>query len=327
MSTSLLVLAWFTYQQALYKKSILSVMGFGLIWLSGAILSSISWTSLSTHPVKVSLVQGNIAQELKWSPDHVRPTLERYVGLTRSHWDSQLIIWPESAVPLPMHFATDFLNSLTSEAAEHNSTVITGIPIKATPGEGYYNGVIALGEGKGTYTKQRLVPFGEYIPFRQWLGHVMDLLQVPMSDFVSGTAAQSPILANGIKIATFVCYEIAYPEQVLLQDGNIDLILTISNDAWFGKSIAQAQHAEMAQMRALEMGKPILFVGNDGITAVINSRGKIQSRAPQHETFVLTDTVLTTTGKTPWQYGAMYPMYFLIIVFLMTAFARRLKPC
>lgn len=294
------------------------------IWLTGAILSLVTWTRDSGKQIRVSLVQGNIAQSLKWSPEQVQPTLDRYVALTQQHWDSQIIVWPEAAIPVPLHISQDFLNNLAYQAKNHHSTLITGIPVQAPDKENYYNAVIAIGEGTGIYFKQRLVPFGEFIPMKSVFGRIFDLLQVPMSDFIPGVSGVlKPIEINGIKIATFICYEIAYPEQVLSHDGNIDLLLTVSNDAWFGHSIAQAQHLEMAQMRALEMGRPVLFASNDGITAIINTHGQIQSEIPPHQTLVLTDVIKTAQGKTPWQRSGLDPLLALMILLTIIAWVYR----
>lgn len=324
--SALLVYAILAFRQTHYKKMYLSLSCIVILWVVGASLSIITWTTPSKEPIKVSLVQGNIAQELKWSPDQVQPTIDRYVGLSEQHWDSNIIIWPESAIPLPFHVAENFLKALTDQAIKHNTTFIVGIPIKAPNNEGYYNAVIALGMGKGLYMKQLLVPFGEYIPLRNIVGRLFDLLQVPMSDFIAGPVSPEPITAAGMKIATFICYEIAYPEKVLIRDGNVDILLTVSNDAWFGHSIAQAQHLEMAQMRALEIGRPLLFGSNDGITAVINPKGNVQSRVPQYETVVLTTTIQATKGKTPWQRYGMDPILGILIILLIIAIRKRKKP-
>lgn len=325
LSSAFLVNTLRKLRQSHYQQAYINLFSLALVWIIGGGLSLATWTQLTGKHVKVSLVQGNIAQELKWSPNQVQPTLDRYVELTKSHWDSQIIIWPESAIPLPIHNAIDFLRNMAYEAKAHQATFITGVPMKAPDRDGYFNAVIALGNGQGLYTKHRLVPFGEFIPMRETLGHLFDLLQVPMSDFIPGTDTPKPIIANDIKIATFICYEIAYPEQVLSRDGDIDMILTVSNDAWFGHSIAQAQHVEMAQMRALEMGRPVLFASNDGITAIINAQGKIQSVAPQYQSFVLTDEVETVKGKTPWQYLAMEPILAILILLIIFAVVRQKK--
>jgi len=302
-----------------------SVLFLTLIWLIGWGLSFIPWTQTKGAPIKVSLVQGSIPEQIKWSSDSVQTTIDRYVSLTQPHWDSQIIIWPESAVPVTLQSAQDFMNDIGFTALQHHTTFITGIPIALADNSGYYNAVIALGAGDGFYLKRRLVPFGEYVPFHRWLHGLLDILNVPMSEFVSGKETGKLLTANGLKIAPFVCYEIAFPELVGSNNKHINMLLTVSNDAWFGNSVAQPQHLEMAQMRALEMGRPVLFVSNDGITAVIDSRGKIQSRAPQHQPYVLTDTVQPTEGRTPWQYFRMDPVLLIVLGFLLKAVFRRNK--
>lgn len=296
-----------------------------LLWLVGGYLSKISWTHSQGTPLQVSLVQGNITQYLKWSPDEVLPTLIRYQELTEKHWDSKIIIWPEAAIPIALQDAQSFIEAMHQKAKQHQTTLITGIPIKDERKNAYYNAVIALGNGRGVYLKQRLVPFGEYTPAIPFLTHLLTLFNIPMSDVIPSPHLAQPLFADNIKIATFICYEIAFPEQVLSRDGHIDVLLTVSDDAWFGHSIAQAQHLEMAQMRALEMGRPVLFVSNNGITAIINSHGKIQAAAQPYQPAVLTDKIQTTTGKTPWQLFALDPLLMLMLVLLAMAVRLRNK--
>lgn len=294
-----------------------------LFWIVGGILSVISWTQHAGAPIKVSLVQGNIPQSIKWSPEALQPTLATYQRLSADHWDSKLVIWPESAIPIPYQTAEDFLNYMDSVAKKHHANFITGIPINVIGTDNYYNAVIMLGEHSGYYLKRRLVPFGEYVPFNKIFHRLLDILNVPMSDFVSATKMSPPLDIGTSKIAAFICYEIAFPETVLSRDGQVNILLTLSNDAWFGRSIAQAQHLEMGQMRALEMGRPVLFVSNNGITAFINAQGQIQSAAPQYQSYVLTDTVQPTMGKTPWQYGGMSPILGIVLIMLVLAVVER----
>lgn len=260
---------------------------------------------------------------MKWSPEQVQPTLDIYKKLTDAHWDSRIIIWPESAIPQILQNTEQFIETLATNATKHHAAVITGIPIETSESYTYYNAVIAVGNGSGFYAKQHLVPFGEYTPLPNLFKRFFTLLDIPMSDFVPGPSAIKPIEIQGTKIATFICYEIAFPEQVLSHDGNIGIILTVSNDAWFGRSIAQAQHLEIGQMRALEMGRPVLFVSNNGITAFITPTGKIQSAAPQFETYVLTDAIQAYKGKTPWQYAGMDPILLVITLMLFNAIRYR----
>jgi apolipoprotein N-acyltransferase len=305
----------FFYTTHKIRNIILIVM----LLLAGFGLSHISWTQPIGQPIKISLVQGNIPQNMKWTWEAITPTLQSYQKITEKHWDSSIIIWPEAAIPIPLHDAVDYLRTLHLEAKKNNVALITGIPIEDKKKNGYYNAVLTLGNGFGFYFKQHLVPFGEYTPMPIFLNHFLDQFHIPLPNTISNTNPSPPILANGLRIATFICYEIAFPELVLTNDGHIDLLLTVSNDAWFGRSIALAQHLEMAQMRSLEMGRPAVFVSNTGITAFILPNGKIQSRAPIEQAFVLTDVVQKTTGKTPWQRIGMDPILIILTTLLVIA--------
>lgn len=305
-----------------WKKIALYCSLFLSIWIGGAVLTLFKWTTPFGKPITVSLVQGNIPQEMKWSPESIQPTLNTYRKLTEAHWTSSLIVWPESAIPIPLQNADDFIRALDTAAKKQNVALITGIPVRISDTQNYYNAVIALGKGTGYYFKHRLVPFGEYTPFSHWFSKLLTMLDIPMSDFIAATDHPVPLLINDqLRIASFICYEIAFPGRVASADIRTNILLTVSNDAWFGRSIAQAQHLEIAQMRALEMGRPVLFVSNNGITAIIDAQGKIKAAAPPYETVVLTDTVQPMQGKTPWQTSRMDGV--LIFVILLMVFAIR----
>ena len=127
-------------------------------------------------------------------------------------------------------------------------------------------------------------------------------------------------LQNNVKLLAFICYEIAYPEQVINRMKDVGLFLTVTNDTWFGHSIAQAQHLQMAQMRAMENGRPVLFASNSGITAIISQAGNILSAAPPYQTYVLTGQVQPYIGKTPWQRRAMDPLLVILFTLLFTGY-------
>lgn len=310
-----------------YKSVYGSLFSFILVWLIGGGLTFIVWTHPQGKPIQVSLVQGNIPQDIKWSPEHLQPTLDSYLSLTRAHWNSQIIIWPEDAIPLPLQNAISFVSQLDIEAREHHVSLITGIPVKKDNNGDYYNAVIVIGASTDAYLKHQLVPFGEYTPIPSLLKPVMGFFDIPMSNLTASTGKPKPMIVDGVKIATFICYEIAYPELVVSQGTDIGMLLTVSNDAWFGHSIASAQHLAIAQMRALEMGRPLLFVSNTGITAIIKPNGMIQSAAPMDKTAVLTDSVQPTQGKTLWQRRSMDAILILLFLLLVSTIKhqRRLK--
>jgi apolipoprotein N-acyltransferase len=300
------------------KNAYACLIFIAFVWMLGGILSYIPWTKPQGEPVQVSLVQGDIPQQVKWSLEQIQPTLDQYERLTLPHWTSKIIVWPEAAIPMTLQDAAPFIEKMSQLALKHNATLITGIPV-LTPTTGFYNAVITIGEGKGAYLKRRLVPFGEYMPLPNWANKWLTSLNIPMSDFIPGPAKPMLLQANNITIAAYICFEIAFPEMVRSRNSDIGMLLTVSNDAWFGHSTAQAQHLETAKMRALEMRRPVLFVSNNGITAIITPFGKIQSSIPAFAEGVLTDQVQARTGMTPWQTLAMDPILLLLVFMLVIA--------
>lgn len=307
---------WFKKKD--YQRGYLNLMAIMTLWTAAGLLNLIAWTTPAGKPLEVSLVQGNIPQELKWSPEHLQLSFDRYASMTAPLWgQDKIIIWPEAAIPMTLQDAEPFINALDAKAAATGSHVILGIPIQTPEKNGYYNALVSVGAYRNTYVKRRLVPFGEYIPFQQVFAYVFNYLNIPMSDMAPGEMSQPPLIINHIKIQPSICYEIAFPELTRFTDSDIGLLLTVTNDAWFGKSSAQAQHLQMAQMRAIELGRPVLFVGNDGITAIINQDGKIDAAAPAYQGYVLNGKIQPYTGTTPWMNIGIDPLFFLLISFIL----------
>lgn len=337
ISSGLLVNALRQYQQAMRAGAKANLFILAVLWSIGGLLSFIPWTTPTGRPISVSLVQGNIPQSLKWSPEHVQLSLDRYASLTaQSFGKSQLIIWPEIAVPLPLQDVKAYLDTLEQQAKIHNSHLILGIPIEDPYGKGYYNGLISLGENEPTYQhpgenrpiykKRQLVPFGEYIPTLPFASLIMKSMDIPMSTMVPGNMNQAPILINGLAILPSICYEIAYPELIHSNNPHIGVLLTVTNDAWFGASSAQTQHLQMAAMRALELKRSLLFAGNNGITAIINPDGNIVNMAPIDEAVVLQGNIQAMTGLTPWMRYGMETILFLVLISLFTAIKLQTNP-
>jgi apolipoprotein N-acyltransferase len=302
------------------KHIAITVAAIVTLWVGGGLLNLIAWTEPYGKPISVSLVQGNIPQSLKWDPDHIQLSFDRYSELTKPLWrKGNLIVWPEAAIPVPLGQTHDFINALDDQARKSGANIILGIPMKAPEGEGYYNGIITLGHDRSVYLKRRLVPFGEYVPFQHYVARIFDFMNVPMSNMIPGGMNQAPLTVGGVKILPSICFEITVPELMHTNDESIGVLLTITNDAWFGKSIAQAQHLQMAMMRALELKRPALFVSNDGITAIIGPDGNIQAEAPTHEPYVLNGMVQPRAGLTPWMLFSSFILLNVMITFLYLA--------
>ncbi len=320
LSSALILNAFLQFKQKDYRSTYYNLLAFLLIWVMGGLLSLIPWTQAQGKAISVALVQGNIAQMIKWSPEHLQLSFDRYRELTTPLLGKyKLIIWPESAIPMPLQDAEDFINAMDKKVTDSGSELLLGIPIQSMDKPGYFNAVVTLGGEKNVYLKRRLVPFGEYIPFYNIFASTFNFLHIPVSEMLPGSYTQKPLTIDDTKILASICYEIAFPDLTRTRDNTIGLLLTVTNDAWFGESNAQAQHLQMAQMRAQELGRPVLFVSNDGITAIIGADGRVESSLPPRQVTVLTGTVQPMQGTTPWMTNGTDPILFAIICLLVVA--------
>jgi len=304
-----------------FKQRLLTVLIIIAVWGCGFLLSTVHWGNASGRPITVSVVQGDIPQHLKWKESDVANVLYTYWELTTPYWKSNLIVWPEAAITITQKQAKKFLNDITQKTIPNNSALITGIPIEQ--GMNIYNGMIVLGNGHGTYLKRHLVPFGEYMPWRGILAPLLSSVKIPMSDLSSGPNKQPNMIANHLKIAAFICYEIAFPREVRKALNKANLIVNVSDDSWFGKSIAASQQLQMAQMRAQETARYVISSTNSGITAIINPRGQVTARLPMFTRAVLTSTVQPMTGRTLWVFLGFYPFLIILFVLLQVAWMRQ----
>ncbi|MBN2689921.1 MAG: apolipoprotein N-acyltransferase [Gammaproteobacteria bacterium] len=295
--TSGIVLVPFVSNSA--KKTTATLLLLIFIWLCCGYLNNINWTQKEGKQ-RITLIQGNIAQKQKWDPYYLENILATYKNITAQHWKSNTIVWPEAAVPLFQWQAKPFLQEMSKLAKQHNTNIITGIPIQNTQTRKYYNGMLALGKTHAEYLKRHLVPFGEYpflSPITNWFAKTF---HIPMSSFSAGKKNQPPFKIDNIIIAPSICYEIAYPLETITNIPSAQLLINISDDSWFGNSIAAAQQLQIAQMRARETGRYLLAATNNGITAIIKPNGRILRQAQQFKKTSLTATIYLYSGSTPW---------------------------
>ena len=267
------------------------------IFLSGWLAGKIEWTEPAGAPLPVALVQGNVPLELKWQPAYRDAILERYRALSESAGNARLIVWPEAAIPARLdEIDPDYLADLK----QWNADFLIGVIERDNVTRNHYNSVMALGRDAGIYRKQHLVPFGEFLPFPALFRWLLDSLRIPMSDFSTGAADQPPLTAAGQKIGVSVCYEDAFGEEIIRALPVATLLVNVSEDAWFGNSLAPHQRIQMARLRALESGRPMLRAANTGPSVVIRHDGEVIARSPQFEEYVLRATVEPRQGATPY---------------------------
>ena len=271
-----------------------------VIWGVGGLLNGRAWTQPAGNSISVSIVQGNVSQAEKWNRDNLWSTLDMYADLTRQHWNSDLIIWPETAVPaVASQVESSFLQPMELEARANGSTLLLGVA-EWLPDGNYYNSMIALGGERAAYRKRHLVPFGEFMPLKPLLRPLIDWLQIPMSDFSAGDSRKPLLDLAGYPAGISICYEDAFGAEVITALPEAAFLVNASNDAWFGDSLALPQHLEIARMRALESGRYLLRATNTGISAIIAPDGGIAAISPVFERDVLNADVTPLQGMTPY---------------------------
>lgn len=304
-------------------KRMLSVVLLLVILVSGLPLFDLSWTEPVGERIDVALVQGNIPQDQKWLPEQRSATLSLYRKLTLAAPRKDLVVWPETAVPALRFQVLPFLDRMAEELGDRGGELIYGVATYDPVDGGLYNSVGVAGDRERTYHKHHLVPFGEYLPLRDLLTFFRDYVQIPMSDFSAGLPVQPALEVDDLRVGVSICYEAAFAEQIRGALPEAELLVNVSNDAWFGTSLAPHQHLEIARVRAAETGRAMLRATNTGISAVIDHRGRVLGRTRQFETAVLEGEVFRRQGSTPFvRYGQM-PILGLAVLVLLAGGAVR----
>jgi len=311
---------WWMSRASRTKPAIATLILALIPWFAAPAVKQADWTELSKDPVTFATMQGNIPQQIKWDPDFLRDQIVAYLGMTEEHWQKDIILWPETAIPIPQNQAGQIIAHIQDRLGDQ-STLITGIPwygySEHIEDNTFHNSIMAIGNGSGIYHKQKLVPFGEYVPLQGLLRGLIGFFDLPMSSFSPGPDNQSPLQANGINVMPYICYEVAYPDFVAFNARHSGLLLTISNDGWFGDSLGPLQHLQIARMRALETGRYMLRGTNNGVTAIINEKGDITERIPQFQRAVLTGEVFTAKGSTPYMQTGSWPVLTLALILIV----------
>ena len=327
VSAGLLVLA-VREQRKRWSHYIVALL---VLWVAGWLAGQVQWTRPVDGPLRVALVQGNVPLEIKWNPNTITTILQRYRRLSIDADDAELIIWPEAALPFYFdQIDPGYLHELTRLAQDRKQDFLIGILERERPtsGSAYYNAVVSLGGKQAIYRKQHLVPFGEFLPLKGLFGWLINYLHIPMSDFSADKGVPTPLTAAGQKIGVSICYEDAFGEEVIQVLPQATLLVNVSEDAWFGDSLAPHQRLQMARMRALETGRPMLRAANTGPSAAIDHRGEVFARSPQFETHLLRTQVQPMQGATPYVRTGNWvivPFMAGLVVFGLIMLTRRQK--
>ena len=292
----------------------LAVGALGLLLACGFGLRTMEWTAPAGEPLRVALLQGNVPQEMKFDPERYARTLETYARLAEGS-TARLIVLPETAVPRFLDLVEPaFLERLRSAAARNGGDLLLGAPVR-NPAGAYLNSVVSLGTSPSVfYYKVHLVPFGEFVP--PGFGWIVRVLSIPLADFARGAVRQRPLAIAGQHVAVNVCYEDAYGAEIVRQLPEATLLVNVSNVAWFGDSLAPAQHLQIARMRALETGRVYLTAANTGITAAIWPDGSVRQQMKQFVQGRIEFEVRGYSGATPYVLTGDWPAVLLALAAL-----------
>jgi len=288
----------------------------------GYLSQRIEWTHPEGAPTSVALLQGNIPQDLKFRPDRYARTLATYKRLIEGN-RAQLVVLPETAIPRFLD-AVDptYLRDIARIAVEHGADILVGVPLRDPDGR-YFNSVVSFGASPTQrYDKSHLVPFGEFVPSP--FAWVMKTLAIPLSDFSRGPTSPKPLELAGQRVAPNICWEDAFGEEIIRQLPQATLLVNVSNVAWFGDSLAPAQHLQISRMRAIETGRTMLRATNTGVTAIIDPRGRVAARLPQFTEGALVGEVRGYAGASPYvKFGNAPIVLFCFALLAAVAFYRR----
>ena len=319
------LLAAFAASPAWSRRRAVLAIAFAGVLASGALLRLVAWTSPSGESLSVALLQGNVPQHLKWRDDvRARTFRDYHAQAVRS--PARVVVLPETALPAFLdQLPPGYLESLREHARAAGKDILLGTVERDRAGEGYsyWNSVVRIGAGETqSYRKRHLVPFGEFIP--PGFGWVLSVLRIPLTDFARGEPGQPPMAAGGTTWAVAICYEDIFGEELIASLPQAGMLLNVSNDAWFGESLAADQHLQFSQMRALETGRWMVRATNTGVTAAIDEKGRVVARLAQFTHGELAARPVPHAGATPFvTVGNRAALALVVVALAYAAFRRR----
>jgi apolipoprotein N-acyltransferase len=284
-----------------------------MLFVLGFVGERIDWTEPRERTITVALAQGATPQELKWLPESLPGIADLYRRLTVQALGADLIVWPEAAVPQLYENMPGYIAEIEALAGTTGSEVMLGMLHSDESTGAWQNAVFTLGQPESVYVKRHLVPYGEYFPVPGFVRDWLRTLELPNIDTEKGEEGQPPVALLGEQIAVTICYEDVFGAEQLGSFPEATLLVNVSNDAWFGKSIAADQHLQIARMRAAEVRRWQIRSTNSGITAVIDPHGDVTAEAPQFEPAVLRASVTGMEGATPYIWWGNWAVVILAV--------------
>lgn len=305
--------AWLAGMKRAAPALVLAAALFPAGWAAG----QAAWTEPDGPALEAALLQGNFGQDIKWDRAWLKPQLEWYAARTREHLDADIVLWPETALPAFYHqLRVPYFSNLAEAGRDAGTSILAGTLYGE---EEAFNAIVGVGAAQGVYRKIHLVPLGEFFPFKPLVRFLMPGLDIPMNDMAAGSPDQPALTVAGRKVAPIICYEDAFGELTRRLLPAAGMLVSVSNDGWFGDSFAAHQHLQIARMRALETGRPMLRATNTGISALIGHRGGVRDSLAQFEQGVLRGKVRMRAGATPFVRFGYAPVLVLCVLVLLGA--------
>lgn len=306
------------FNQGKFQQSFLLMT---LILGTSLLLSNLNWTAAQKHSVKVTAIQANLTEFEKWNPDNLQSILQTYIDKSLENMDSNIIVWPEGALPMAWQDGKAILTPLFDWVRQNHIDLILGTPYRIQANR-YYNSLMSISQHDTTYHKQNLVYFGENLPFDSLLRPLLQLMQVPEPIYLNPPSQTKPVSLRHGKFAPSLCYDIAFNRTLSLFFPDATFMLTISDDAWFGHSIATAQHVQISRAQSQVYSRPQIIVNNNGLSTLIDHRGRTIEQLPEGVAGTLTNVFTPHTGSTPATH--INEDYMIIVLWLL--FILRLIP-
>ena len=300
----------------IYDRELISVCTKYLISLFILVISfqlyQPNWTTYNQKPLGVSIVQPNIHLGIKYDKTKIKLIKNKYTELLNNNMHD-LIIFPETAIPTLYESDKKFYKNIIKN---NNSHLITGVFRYNKSKNEIYNSMLSLSDKEYFYDKRHMVPFGEYTPLKIIFGYIGEILNLPMSNLTEGKIMQKPFIKDEVMMHQLICYEAAFPSLLNITD-DLSFIINISNDAWFGNSLAPFQHLQIAQSRALESKKYLVRVANTGISAIIDDDGKIVNKINLNTEGFINSRIYASKGITLYMRFGDYPVLMLIFSIML----------
>lgn len=317
----------------IFRQRIVFIVLLTAILISGHIAKQTDFTKKIGKPIQVALIQGNIAQGIKFDSEQILPTMATYYRLI-SQTDAPIVMLPETAVPIFLQdIPYGWIAPFAELAQRKNQSIAFGVAQYTADRQGYLNAVTLLehlnqGEQAPFYAKNHLVPFGEYKPLPTLTTPLYRMMNMPLSDFQRGGNRQQPLNMHNQKVAFNICYEDGFGDELIPSAAQSTFLANASNMAWYGRSNAMYQQLQQSQARSLELGRYSARATNTGVTAIVDNKGHITAQAPTDTATTLSGSIQGYTGETPYmKLGSSYPLILLLatIATILYLYSRKIS--